>query len=67
MNRCDKEPEEIHYDMGFDAAIDRVLEIIDGCKFKYKEDEVAAWDGILWHNRALEQAKQAVLALKGGE
>ena len=42
------------------AVIHDVLEIIDGCKFKYKEDEVNAWEGIQWHNRALEQAKQAV-------
>ena len=48
-----------------DTFIDKVIEIIDGCKFSYKEDEVSAWDGIQWHNRALEQAKQAVEALRG--
>lgn len=43
-------------------TINKALEIIDGCKFKYKEDECAAWDGIMWHNRALEQVKQAIEA-----
>ena len=63
---CNKLIELLNDDSKTLPSVDRVLEIINGCKFS-DDTELDPYDGIMWHNRALEQAKQAVLALKEGE
>lgn len=54
---------EVGLKFGREIAINDVLAALDECKFK-DDKELYPYDCILWHNKALEMAKQAVLDLK---